>query len=121
MTLKSGEVVLIRMRFHQEYGGKVRPAMTLFDTGDDDFIAAPITSRPRQSQFDIPLMDWQATGLNVPFTTRIHKLTVLAKSDVMRVLGFCSASDHQALRISLCELFCPQADGAPHKHGESAH
>ncbi len=44
MILRFGEVVPIRMEFHQTTGAKVRPAVVLLDTGDDDFVAAPITS-----------------------------------------------------------------------------
>jgi hypothetical protein len=43
MTLRLGEVVLIRMLFHQAPGSKVRPALVLLDPGDNDFVAAPIT------------------------------------------------------------------------------
>lgn len=42
MTLRLGEVVLIRMQFLQAAGSKIRPALTLLDDGDDDFVAAPI-------------------------------------------------------------------------------
>lgn len=45
MKFEFGEIVLIRMEFHQRAGGKVRPAVVLLDTGDDDFIAAPVTWR----------------------------------------------------------------------------
>ena len=34
MTLRLGEVVLIRMQFHEAAGAKVRPAVVLLDTGD---------------------------------------------------------------------------------------
>lgn len=44
MRLQAGEVILIRMKFHAAAGGKVRPAVVLLDAGDDDFVAAPITS-----------------------------------------------------------------------------
>jgi mRNA interferase MazF len=55
MTLKPGEVVLIRIDFLQSPGGKVRPAVVLLDAGDDDFVAAPITSQARKTDFDVPL------------------------------------------------------------------
>ena len=44
MTLQFGEVVLIRI---QATGAKVRPAVVLLDSGDDDFVAAPIKSQVR--------------------------------------------------------------------------
>lgn len=61
MTLRLGEVVLIRMQFHQAGGSKIRPAVVILDTGDDDFVAAPITSQSRQSEYDITV-PWLASG-----------------------------------------------------------
>ncbi|MDX2267718.1 MAG: type II toxin-antitoxin system PemK/MazF family toxin [Bryobacter sp.] len=106
MTLQTGDVVLIRMPFHQVPGLKVRPALVLLDTGDDDFIAAPLTSRAWSSEFDYPLRDWQAAGLNVASTGRIHKLTVLAKAEVVRKLGSCSEEDQVQVRSLFCQAFC---------------
>ena len=58
MALRLGDVVLIEVRFHQAYGSKLRPAAVVLDTGDDDFLAAPITSRPSAAEFDLALQDW---------------------------------------------------------------
>src|SRR6266849_5803076 len=95
--MKLGEVVLLRMEFHQTAGGKVRPAVVLLDAGDDDFVAAPVTSRPRLSEYDLPIQEWKLAGLNVPSCVRVHKLTVLTKSGVVRQLGSLSKSDCDAL------------------------
>ena len=35
MTLRPGEVILIRIGFHQGPGGKLRPAVVLLDSADD--------------------------------------------------------------------------------------
>ena len=107
MKLQPAELVLIRMQFHQAQGSKIRPALVLLDTGDEDFVAAPITSQSRSSDFDLVLIDWQAAGLNVPSIARIHKLTVLAKADIARRLGVCSISDQANLSKLLCSAFCP--------------
>ena len=107
MKLLAAEVILIRMQFHQVQGSKIRPALVLLDIGDDDFVAAPITSQPRTSEFDLIVADWQAAGLNVPSIVRIHKLTVLAKADIVRRLGVCSSADHERLTKLLCRIFCP--------------
>src|SRR5260370_1011129 len=58
MTLRLGEVVLIRMQFHQATGAKVRPAVVLLDTGDDDFVAA----RSRRSQGILNTILWWKIG-----------------------------------------------------------
>ena len=87
MTLRFGEANLIRMQFHQATGAKVRPAVVLIDTGDDDFVAAPITSHARHSDYDLAMEDWRGAGLNVASYTRVRKLTVLAKADINRSLA----------------------------------
>lgn len=109
MTLRRGDVVLLQMQFHQAIGSKIRPAVVLLDTGDDDFIAAPITSQTRLSEYDLLIDDWQAAGLNVPSSIRIHKLTVLGKSEVLRSIGSLSDRDRESLDAVLCRSFCLRA------------
>lgn len=111
MILQFGEVVLIRMQFHQATGAKVRPAMALLDTGDEDFVAAPITSQARHSEYDLAIEDWRAPGLNVASYIRVHKLTVLAKADVVRNLGLASERDRESLIGLLCRAFCQRTNG----------
>jgi mRNA-degrading endonuclease toxin of MazEF toxin-antitoxin module len=106
MILPFGEVVLIRMEFHQTGGGKVRPAVVLLDARDDDFVAAPITSQPRPSEFDMAIQQWQAAGLNVASSIRVHKLPVLTKDAIVRRLGTLTKLDRDALSRILCRAFC---------------
>ncbi|MBV9401564.1 MAG: hypothetical protein JO062_26550 [Bryobacterales bacterium] len=96
MMLRPGEIVLLRMRFHQAGGSKVRPAVTLLETGDDDFVAAPITSQLRTTAYDLSIADGRPAGLNVPSSIRIHKLTVVPTIDVLRA----SAMTKQASGIT---------------------
>ena len=93
------------MAFHQTAGGKVRPAVVLLDAGDDDLVAAPVTSRARSSEYDLSLQDWRAAGLNVPSTVRIHKLTVLLKSEIVRHLGCLAKQDRDSLTLALARAF----------------
>ncbi len=109
--LRLGEVILIRMQFHQASGSKIRPALVFLDTNDVDFVAAPITSQAKQSEYDLVIGDWRAAGLNVASWVRIHKLTVLAKSDIVRALGLISEQDREALHALLCQIFCPATGG----------
>ena len=103
--MKLGDVVLPRMEFHQTAGGKIRPAIVLLDTGDDDFVAAPVTSRPRLSEYDFPVQEWKIAGLNVVSFIRVHKLTVLAKSGILRQLGSLTKPDRDALVHLLARAF----------------
>src|SRR5260370_19218898 len=97
MALRPGEVVLIRIEFHQTSGGKLRPAVVLLDSGDDDFVGAPITSRPRVSDFDVSIHQWREAGLNTASTIRVHKLTVLAKDEIVCRVGELTGADRTAL------------------------
>src|ERR1019366_6765159 len=101
MTLRPGEIVLIRIGFHETPSGKLRPAAVLLDSGDDDFVAGPVTSRSRASDFDVPIHQWREAGLNTASTIRVHKLTVLAKDEVVRRLGELAEPDRTALRAVL--------------------
>lgn len=103
--MKLGDLVLLRMEFHQTAGGKVRPAVVLLDAGDDDFVAAPVTSRPRLSEYDLPVQEWKTARLNVPSFIRVHKLTVLPKSGIVRQLGSLTKSDRDALVQILIRAF----------------
>ena len=94
------------MRFHQASGSKLRPAVVLLDVGDEDFVAAPITSRQHNSTFDFVIRDWNLAGLNVPSTVRAHKLAVVAKVDIVRRLGVLPEVDGGELRKLLCDMFC---------------
>jgi mRNA interferase MazF len=105
VILRRGEIVLIRIGFHQTTGGKVRPALVLLDSGDDDFVAAPVTSQSRNSPFDLPLVHWREAGLNIPSTARIHKLCVLIKDEIVRSIGVLSGLDQDALTRILRSAF----------------
>ena len=109
MTLQFGDVVLIRMDFHQTAGSKVRPAVVLLDTGDEDFVAAPITSQVRNSNWDLQIEQWRKAGLNVASYTRAHKLAVLAKADIARRLGSLASEDRVRLNSLICEALCHRA------------
>ena len=84
MILRPGEVVLIRIDFHQT-----------------------ITSRPRVSDFDVPIQQWREAGLNTASTIRIHKLTVLAKDEIVRRLGELAETDRASLTEVLRHAFLP--------------
>jgi mRNA-degrading endonuclease toxin of MazEF toxin-antitoxin module len=105
MPLQPGDIVLIRIEFHQRPGGKLRPAVILLDSADEDFVAAPITFRARVTDFDVPIREWREAGLNTPSTIRADKLTVLAKDGIVRRLGELGGPDRTALREVLRRTF----------------
>lgn len=57
-----GEIFLCQFPFTSGAGGKVRPALLLFDLGQDAVICR-VTSVRRSGPLDVALHDWQAAGL----------------------------------------------------------
>jgi mRNA interferase MazF len=108
MDLLPGDVVLVEVRFHQVPGAKVRPTVVVLDSGDEDFIGAPITTRVRSAEFELNLDGWQDAGLNAPSIAR--KIAVLAKTSIRRILGSLSDEDLAHLRVALCRAFCPRSE-----------
>ena len=112
MDLRLGDIVLIEMQFHETQGAKVRPALVVLDSGDDDFVAVPITSRSPSATFDLALSNWQLAGLNVPSTVRLHKATVLSKSSIRRSVGRAVGPDLALIINGLCRAYCPAPEGS---------
>lgn len=83
----------------------MRPAVVLLDSGDEDFVTAPVTSRPRISEFDMAVQQWRQAGLITASTIRAHKLTVLSKDEILRRLGELAESDRTALADLLRQIF----------------
>jgi mRNA-degrading endonuclease toxin of MazEF toxin-antitoxin module len=59
----------------------------------------------RDTNFDLALRQWREAGLNVASTIRVHKLTVLAKDDIVRRFGELAATDRAALAEVLRRTF----------------
>jgi mRNA interferase MazF len=87
MLFEAGDLVLLTFPFTGEAGSKQRPALVLFDAGDDDILVARVTTQRHTSRFDSGIQDWSAAGLLAPSTVRLHKLATVEKRLVRRKLG----------------------------------
>jgi mRNA interferase MazF len=79
--------------------------LVVFDAGDNDIIVASITTQPRSSPFDVPILMWQPAGLLAPSTARLHKLATLEKALVRRKLGRLEKSDWDAAARTIRHVF----------------
>jgi mRNA interferase MazF len=74
---------------------KQRPALVILDTGDDDIVLAPITSKERKETGDCQIENWKEANLLVPSWVRLSKITCLKKEDIDRKLGSLSSNDKE--------------------------
>jgi mRNA interferase MazF len=92
-----GEVVICQFPFTSGAPGKVRPALVLFDLGEDAIICR-ITSRPREGLMDAEIKDWAAVRLLSASTARLDRLVTIEQSIIKRRLGKLTARDASAIR-----------------------
>ena len=105
ISFKPGDVVLVAFPFTASGATKERPAVVLLDTGDDDLVAARVTTQMHRTPYDVSLTDWKRAGLLAPSVLRLHKVATLAKSRVSRRLGRLDAGDRQNVAAVLTRLF----------------
>lgn len=104
-TYQPGDLVLVAFPFSTGAQTKNRSALVLLDTGDEDIVAARVTTQLQHTPYDILLTDWQKTGLLGRSVVRLHKLATLAKARVNRRLGDLQPSDRQKVAAILPGLF----------------
>lgn len=89
---KFSDVVLVL--FLQPDGErKQRPALAILDTGDDDIVLAPITSKERRGREDCRIKNWKQASLLSVSWVRLAKVACISKEDIVRKLGRLTSSD----------------------------
>jgi mRNA interferase MazF len=104
-TYATGEIVLVDFPYSGGARAVLRPALVLLDAGDDDFMAARITTQVHSSSYEHPIADWRGTGLRAPSIIRLHKIATLRKTDVVKRIGKLTALDHQSVSAILKSMF----------------
>ena len=94
---KPGEIWLAEITFTTGVASKIRPVLILWIDAADAVVAAVTSAAPR-SPTDVPIIDWQKSGLRVPSTARLSRLDCLEQKLLVRKLGSLTAPDAQAIR-----------------------
>lgn len=96
------EVILVRYPFSNLSGSKVRPAIVVNDSHiSQDVIIVPLTSKVSSLLAGkFVLVDWRASGLNVPSAVK-RGLYTLHQSLILKSVGKLSDRDASPLESSL--------------------
>jgi mRNA interferase MazF len=97
MTLQPGEFWVANIPFTDARSSKKQPVLVLL-LDAADAVAAVVTSASARSVTDIPLVDWQASGLRTPSTVRLSRLDCLERSLFLVRVGAISPRDAQVVR-----------------------
>lgn len=98
MTIQPGEFWVADIPFTSAAGSKKRPVLVLW-LDASDLVAAAVTTAPPRSSFDVPLADWQLSGLRRPSTVRLSRLDCLEQSLLIGRIGVISATDGERKQI----------------------
>jgi mRNA interferase MazF len=82
-----GNIVLLSFPLANYTGNKKRPALVILDTGDDDFLAARITTQLSRGKHDYEISNWKESGLLKPSVIRLDKIATIEKSLIFKKLG----------------------------------
>jgi mRNA interferase MazF len=107
MTIRPGEFWVADIPFTDGSGSKKRPILVLWLDGSD-VVAAAVTSTVPRSPTDVPLADWQASGLRVASTVRLSRLDCLKQSLLIVRVGTISATDGQVVKQVWASFVKPQ-------------
>jgi len=96
-----GDIVIVDFPFSNLSGSKRRPALVLTHDLEDDVVLARITSKPRESSSDSPILDWKESKLLFPSTVCMAKLATLSITLVEKKAGEFSRSDSESAVAAL--------------------
>jgi mRNA interferase MazF len=97
MTIQPGDFWVAEIPFTDGRGSKKRPVLVLWLDGFD-VVAAAVTSAAARTSRDVPLADWQASGLRAASTVRLSRLDCLEQSLFIARIGNISTNDGQAVK-----------------------
>jgi mRNA interferase MazF len=97
MTVRAGDFWVADIRFTDGSASKRRPVLVLWLDGADA-VAAVVTTAPPRTLTDVPLADWQPSGLRAPSTVRLSRLDCLEQSLFLFPVGHVSPADAHNLR-----------------------
>jgi mRNA interferase MazF len=104
-SYKSGDIVLVEFPHTDLQGISKRPAIVLYDSGDQDILLARVTTQEYSTETDYKILDWQKSGLLAESYIRLGKQATIEKRYVVKQLGTLSASEMGHIKKILRKRF----------------
>ena len=100
-----GDIVLIGFPHTDLQGISKRPAIVLYDSGDQDVLLARITTQEYTTETDYRILDWQKSGLLAESYIRLGKQATIEKRYIVKQLGTMPALEVDYLKTILRKMF----------------
>jgi mRNA interferase MazF len=99
-----GDIVLIGFPHTDLQGISKRPAIVLYDSGDQDVLLARITTQEYTTETDYKILDWQKSGLLAESYIRLGKQATIEKRYILKQLGTLPVLEINSLKIMLRKM-----------------
>ena len=100
-----GDIVLIGFPHTDLQGVSKRPALVLYDAGDQDILVARITTQDYTTEADYKIIDWRKSSLLAESFVRFGKLATIEKKYVIRKLGALAEPEPETVKSILRRIF----------------
>ncbi|MGQ9646527.1 MAG: type II toxin-antitoxin system PemK/MazF family toxin [Thermodesulfobacteriota bacterium] len=100
-----GDLVLIGFPHTDLQGVSKRPAVVLYDSGDQDVLVARVTTQEYRTEADYKIREWGKCGLLGESYVRLGKQATIEKRFIIRKLGAIESKEIDALRSILKRMF----------------
>lgn len=103
-TYHFGDMVLIVFPFTDARQMKKRPALVLFESGNEDITLCRITSHKPETEFDYCIENWKTHGLLLPSVIRLNKIATLENNLIEKKLGKLSIEEKTEVKSIFLNL-----------------
>jgi len=104
ITYKFGDIVLVGFPHTDLQGISKRPAVVLYDSGDQDVLVARITTQQYTTEADYRIADWKKCGLLADSYIRLGKQATIEKQYVIKQLGTLAVPEIKNLKSILRQI-----------------
>lgn len=103
-TYNFGDIVLVGFPHTDLQGISKRPAIVLYDSGDQDVLVARITTQQYTTEADYKIADWKKCGLLAESYIRLGKQATIEKQYVLKQLGTLAVPEIKNLKSILRKM-----------------
>lgn len=100
-----GDIVLIGFPHTDLQGVSKRPALVLYDSGDQDVLVARITTQEYTTEADYKIADWRNSGLLAESCVRLGKQATIEKKYIIKKLGTLADLEAETVKSILRRIF----------------
>jgi mRNA interferase MazF len=104
-TYNFGDIVLIGFPYTDLQGISKRPAIVLYDSGDQDMLVARITTQEYATDADYKIIEWKNSGLLAESYIRLGKQATIDKKYVIRKLGALAGPEPETIKSILRRIY----------------